>query len=168
VSDDLVIRRAEPADVPGMARLAGALVRMHHRVDPSRFLLVDEVEKGYGWWFGREIARPEAVAIVALRAGSVVGYAYGTLEERDWNLLLDEHGALHDVFVDETARGHGVGQRLVREAVAALEELGAPRVILSTMVSNETAQRLFRRCGFRPTMLEMTRDGETVASPKSG
>ena len=41
--------------------------------------------------------------------------------------------------------------------VARLEALGAPRVVLSTMVGNEAAQRLFRQCGFRPTMLEMTR-----------
>ncbi len=168
MSEDLVFRRAEPRDVPGMARLAGALVRMHHRVDPSRFFLVDEVEKGYAWWFGREIERSGVIAVVALQAERVVGYAYGTLEERDWNMLLDEHGALHDVFVDEAARGRGVGERLVREAVAALERLGAPRVVLSTMVSNETAQRLFRRCGFRPTMLEMMRDRETVASLKGG
>jgi hypothetical protein len=36
--------------------------------------------------------------------------------------------------------------------------LGAERVLLSTMVGNETAQHLFRATGFRPTMLEMTRD----------
>jgi ribosomal protein S18 acetylase RimI-like enzyme len=168
VSDDVVFRRAEARDVPEMARLAGQLVRMHHAADPSRFFLVDEVEKGYAWWFGREIARAAGVAIVASQADHVVGYAYGTLEERDWNMLLDEHGALHDVFVDQAFRGRGVGRRLVEEAVAALQRLGAPRVVLSTMFSNEQAQRLFRRCGFRPTMIEMTRDAETVTSPKNG
>jgi ribosomal protein S18 acetylase RimI-like enzyme len=30
-------------------------------------------------------------------------------------------------------------------------------VVLSTMVSNVGAQRLFEACGFRPTMLELTR-----------
>jgi RimJ/RimL family protein N-acetyltransferase len=35
-------------------------------------------------------------------------------------------------------------------------------VVLSTAVRNEAAQRLFARAGFRPTMIEMTRelDGE--------
>jgi hypothetical protein len=36
------------------------------------------------------------------------------------------------------------------------------------MVVNEAAQRLFRRCGFRPTMMEMMRDAETVTSSGSG
>jgi ribosomal protein S18 acetylase RimI-like enzyme len=43
--------------------------------------------------------------------------------------------------------------------IAALVTAGAPRVVLSTMVGNAAAQELFRACGFRPTMLEMTRGG---------
>lgn len=130
---------------------------MHHAVDPARFLLAENVEKGYARWFSRELTRPEAVILVATRAADVLGYTYGTLEERDWNMLLDAHGALHDVFVAADARRGGVGRRLVDAMVARLEALGAPRVVLSTMVGNEAAQRVFRQCGFRPTMLEMTR-----------
>jgi RimJ/RimL family protein N-acetyltransferase len=43
--------------------------------------------------------------------------------------------------------------------IRELEALGAPRIVLSTMVRNESAQRLFAAVGFRPTMLEMTRGG---------
>jgi ribosomal protein S18 acetylase RimI-like enzyme len=136
----------------------GQLVRMHHDADPSRFLLVDHVEEGYAWWFSRELDRAKAVLLVACAGASLVGYAYGTLEDRDWNLLLDTHGAVHDVFVAVQARRAGVGRRLVNALVEALRQLGAPKVVLSTMVGNESAQRLFRQCGFRATMLEMTRD----------
>lgn len=132
-------------------------MRMHHATDPARFLLVERVEEGYAYWFSRELARPGAVILVAVRGDEVLGYAYGTLEDRDWNMLLDAHGALHDVFVAEGGRRSGVGRALVTAMVAALERAGAPRVVLSTMVTNEAAQRVFRACGFRPTMLEMTR-----------
>jgi ribosomal protein S18 acetylase RimI-like enzyme len=158
VADDLVIRRAVGDDLEAVARLAGALVRMHHATDPARFLLVDKVEEGYAGWFSRELKRGKAVILVACVGPEIVGYGYGTIEERDWNLLLDAHGALHDVFVAEEARRAGVGKALIEELVRALEALGAPRVVLSTMVGNETAQRLFQDCGFRPTMLEMTRN----------
>ena len=142
---------------------------MHHAADPARFLLVDGVEEGYARWFSRELAQPGAVVLVAVRDGEAVGYAYGTVKGRDWNMLLDRHGALHDVFVASGARRSGVGRALVTAIVAALERAGAPRVILSTMVGNEAAQRVFRACGFRSTMLEMARDAQPAApgTPRS-
>jgi ribosomal protein S18 acetylase RimI-like enzyme len=130
---------------------------MHHETDPARFLLVDHVEDGYAWWFSRELKSADAVILVATQGKDIVGYAYGSIEERDWNMLLDAHGAVHDVFVAAEARRGGVGRELVRAMIARLEELGAPRIVLSTMVGNAPAQALFRECGFRPTMLEMTR-----------
>lgn len=45
------------------------------------------------------------------------------------------------------------------EAVlSALAAQGAPRTVLSTAARNEAAQRLFASFGFRPTMIEMTRE----------
>ena len=155
--DSIDIRRAEKGDLSVVGHLAGQLVRMHHEADPARFLLVDRVEEGYEHWLSRELGRAEAVVLVACRAARVVGYAYGTIEPRDWNLLLDAHGAVHDLFVADDARRGGVGRKLIEELVTALERLGAARFVLSTLVTNASAQRLFRACGFRPTMLEMTR-----------
>lgn len=160
----VVIRRATADDLPRAAALAAELVRFHHAVDPERFMLVDCVEEGYEAWFRRELGREHARILVADSAGDVVGYAYGTLEERDWNLLLDEHGAIHDVLVAERARRGGTGRRLVEAMIAELEALGAPRIVLSTMVQNQAAQRLFAACGFRPTLLEMTRN--RVSDPR--
>jgi ribosomal protein S18 acetylase RimI-like enzyme len=156
--EGVVVRRAEERDLAAVAPLAGELVRLHHATDPSRFFLPDRVEEGYARWLSREIARTEAVVLVAARGFEIVGYAYGTLEGRDWNMLLDAHGAVHDIYVAEHARRGGVGRMLVRAAAEALEALGARRIVLSTMVGNEVAQRLFRACGFRSTMIEMTRD----------
>jgi ribosomal protein S18 acetylase RimI-like enzyme len=157
MTSEIAIRRAAPADIEAIAALAGELVRLHHRTDPARFFLPDRVEQGYAWWLRRELSREAAVILVAEQAGEIVGYSYGALAERDFNALLDEHGAIHDVFVADSVRQRGVGQRLVEAMVAELTARGAPRIVLSTMVGNEAAQRVFARCGFRPTMLEMTR-----------
>lgn len=154
----IAVRRAAPEDIDEAARLAGMLVRMHHQHDPARFFLAEDVEAGYGWWLRRELARPEAVVMVATSDGAVVGYGYATREERDWNALLDDHGAIHDIFVLPEARRGGLGRRLLDALVAELEALGAQRIVLSTMVDNGPAQALFVAAGFRPTMLEMTRN----------
>ncbi len=158
MTNPVTIRKAGVADLEATAALAGKLVHLHHAVDPARFFLPERVEEGYAWWFRRELERAQAVILVAEQAGIIVGYAYGALEERDWNLLLDAHGAIHDIFVSEGERRAGIGGLLLRALLDHLEALGAPRVVLSTMVGNEHAQRLFRAFGFRPTLLEMTRE----------
>ncbi len=156
------VRAAQAADLEQVAKLAAKLVRLHHQWDPLRFMIQEPIEDGYRWWLGRELKNERAIVLVAsVREGGeerIAGYAYGRLEERDWNALLDVHGALHDILVDEGHRGHGVARALLDAMVARLGEMGAPRVVLHTASQNEAAQRLFREAGFRPTMLEMTRE----------
>ena len=155
---NVTVRRAAESDVTAAAELAGRLARLHHTTDPGRFFLPERVEQGYAHWFGRVLTDPTAVLLVAEVSGRLAGYAYGGLGEREWNLLLDEHGAIHDVYVDEAERRHGVGRALLAAIVAELEGLGAERIVLSTMPSNLAAQALFGSLGFRPTFLEMTRN----------
>jgi ribosomal protein S18 acetylase RimI-like enzyme len=163
----LDIRRATERDLPAAAALARHLVLQHHEKDPSRFFLPENVEEGYAWWFRRELARQAAVLLVAERDRELVGYAYGTLEERNFNLLIDRHGAIHDILVATEARRLGTGKALLSGVIEALEALGAPRILLYTMVDNLAAQALFRSFGFRPTMLEMTRDSRAPTTATS-
>jgi ribosomal protein S18 acetylase RimI-like enzyme len=151
------IRPARAEDLPAVSRLAAQLVRLHHRYDPPRFLLVEPVEDGYQWFFSREVTRKDAIILVAEdEAAHIIGYAYGTLEDRDWNDLLDACGKLNDLFVDPDARRHGVGRALVTEMFAALKARGAPRVVLLSAWKNPDAHAFFESLGFRRTMLEMT------------
>jgi ribosomal protein S18 acetylase RimI-like enzyme len=152
------VRPARPEDLPAVSRLAAELVRMHHRLDPPRFLLVEPVEDGYQWFFSRELKRKGALILVAedSEAGRILGYAYATLEGRNWNDLLDACGKLNDLFVDPTVRRAGVGRALVKEAVAALKARGAPRVVLLSAWRNPEAHAFFESLGFRRTMVEMT------------
>src|SRR3954454_10117439 len=107
-NDAVVVRAARTEDLEQVGRVAAQLVRLHHAWDAQRFMVVEPIEQGYRWWLGKEMANKEAVVLVATIGEAVVGYAYGRLEERDWNALLDVHGALHDILVDENARNGGV------------------------------------------------------------
>jgi ribosomal protein S18 acetylase RimI-like enzyme len=154
----MVVRPARPEDLPAVSLLAAELVRLHHRLDPQRFLLVEPVEKGYQWFFSRELERKGAIILVAEddADGRLLGYAYGTLEDRNWNDLLDACGKLNDLYVDASARRHGAGRALVTAMFAALKARGAPRVVLLTAWKNPDAHAFFEALGFRRTMLEMT------------
>jgi ribosomal protein S18 acetylase RimI-like enzyme len=158
-SDQVIIRRAEPRDLEVLGRLGAVLVRAHHAFDPARFMRPGpSVEEGYAWFLGSQLEETDAVVMVAERADVVVGYVYAGMEPRSWKELRDAAGFVHDVVVDEEARGHGIGGRLVEEAARWLEEHGAPRVMLWTAEANAPAQRLFAGLGFRRTMIEMTRE----------
>lgn len=159
-SKSLRVRPAVEQDLPRLGELARELVTQHHHADPQRFFLPEGVEAAYRAWFAREMLRSEAVLLVADRgdATPVVGYLYGRFEDRNWNMLLERHAALHDVFVDVEARAGGAGTALIERFCALARERGLPRVVLYSAASNDGAQRLFSRLGFRPTMVEMTRD----------
>jgi ribosomal protein S18 acetylase RimI-like enzyme len=153
------IRPAHPQDLPALARLGAKLAREHHAMDAARFFLPDEpLEAGYAWWLGKELRNRRAAVLAARSGGRVVGYAYGRMEPRDWNTLRNACGVAVDLWVEPAARGAGLGRRLVDALVEALEARGAERVVLNVASRNPAARKLFRRLGFRPTMLEMARE----------
>src|SRR6478735_9881974 len=124
----VIIRRAEARDLPGIAALAGQLVRQHHDFDALRFMLIPNVERCYAHFFASELSDPDVLLFTGELEGSVVGYAYARLEPRDWNALLDSCGALHDIFVGVGQRRQGVARRLVEAVREGLREKGAPRL----------------------------------------
>ncbi|SDD34898.1 Ribosomal protein S18 acetylase RimI [Terribacillus halophilus] len=55
---------------------------------------------------------------------------------------------LNDLYVVESARKQGVGERLLTAAEAFAKETGAGSIALSTAPDNEKAQRLYERKGY--------------------
>jgi len=161
------IRPAVRADLPALARLGAKLARAHHAMDADRFFLPEEpLEEGYAWWLGKELANPRAVVLAATAPpGGILGYAYGRIEPRDWNTLRDRCGVGVDLWVEPAARGAGVGARLLDALADALARRGAERVVVDVAARNPKAARLFARMGFRPTMLEMTREAPPRDKP---
>ena len=157
--DAVGIRAAKPADTAAIGRLGALLVRLHHDLDPQRFIAAtSRTESAYGSFLGTQLAEPNIVILVAERNGEVIGYSYAGVEGNDYMSLRGPAGALYDIVVDPAHRRHGVGRMLLDATLAALKARGAPRVVLSTAERNESAQRLFARAGFRRTMIEMTRE----------
>jgi len=155
-TDAITVRPARPADCKAMGRMGAALARAHHAWDPQRFFIWDDIEKGYAWWLGRELKNRRAVVLAAVKRGWVIGYAYGRMEPRDWNSLRDRCGVGIDLVVEPRHRGAGAGRMLSAALIDALRAKGAPRVVIETAAKNREARRLFKRLGFRQTVVEMT------------
>lgn len=159
MTDERIVRPAEPADLPAIGRLGALLVRVHHDFDARRFIAATpKTEQGYASYLGTQLAKSDVVVLVAEERGAVLGYTYAGVEGFDYMSLRGPAGVLYDIVVDPGCRGQGVGRLLLEATLAALKTRNAPRVVLSTAAQNDAAQHLFDRAGFRRTMIEMTRE----------
>lgn len=154
----ITIRRASKTDEKALGPLGAALMRQHHASDPRRFILTDRPEEGYGRFLVSQLKDPDMLVLVAERSNEVVGYVFAGIEPTSWRDLRGPCGFIHDVYVRESARKEGTGQRLLRDAIDWIHSRGMTQVVLWSKAGNDSAQRLFTKLGFRDTMIEMTLD----------
>lgn len=161
-TNDVTIRPARREDLQAVGVLGELLMRAHHDFDSARFMR-PATSEGYASFLGMQLHDPESVVLVAVATGEIVGYVFAGIEPLSWKELRERAGFIHDVAVREASRRAGIAEALVGAAIERLHALGAPRVILWTAVQNAGAQRLFARMGFRPTMIEMTREAKPTS-----
>jgi ribosomal protein S18 acetylase RimI-like enzyme len=128
------VERASEASgelVEAMERLLPQL--SSHRRPPS---LVELVEL---------TAAPGTTLFVARDGGGTI---VGMLTLVLYRVPTGVRGWIHDVVVDESARGQGAGESLTQEALRLAEHAGAISVELTTRSARETANRLYQRLGF--------------------
>jgi ribosomal protein S18 acetylase RimI-like enzyme len=81
------------------------------------------------------------------------GRILGTLTFVLYRVASGVKGRIEDVIVDESARGQGVGETLVREGMRLANEAGVLMLELTSMPYRQSANRLYKRLGFvrKPT-----------------
>jgi ribosomal protein S18 acetylase RimI-like enzyme len=93
------------------------------------------------------VASPTSSLFVA-RLASRGDVIVGAITLLIYRIPTGLHAVIEDVVVDESARGHGVGNALVSEAVELARNRGARHVNLTSRASREAANRLYQRAGF--------------------
>jgi ribosomal protein S18 acetylase RimI-like enzyme len=81
------------------------------------------------------------------------GRVAGVLTFVSYRVSSGIKGRLEDVIVDESVRGQGVGEALVREGMRRANEAGVLMLELTSMPYRQSANRLYKRLGFvrKPT-----------------
>jgi ribosomal protein S18 acetylase RimI-like enzyme len=95
--------------------------------------------------FFSESTRPEDV-LVAERDGVVAGWA--KIEHPTPFPSSGHVWTITGLAVDPAAQGNGVGRALVEALADEARSRGARRLTLRVFAPNETARRLYERCGF--------------------
>ena len=136
--EGLVIRPADPGDVPLLMRLILELAEYERLADQVR--ATDELlERAL---FGE---RPAAEALIAELAGEPAGYA---LFFPTFSTFLAIQGVwLEDLFVRPVFRRNGVGRALLAAVAARTRERGGERLEWAALDWNELALDFYRGLG---------------------
>ncbi|WP_267278412.1 GNAT family N-acetyltransferase [Arthrobacter sp. CDRTa11] len=142
MEDNVIVRSAQPEDVPGLAALKEAWAQLSHPVSESERR---EFAEDLAAWM-----RSQGQALlchVAEADGQLVGMAWLVLFER----VPDIHdrtrltGDIQSVYVLPQHRQRGIGRALVRSLIDAADERGVPRVTVS---ANAAAAAMYSAEGF--------------------
>lgn len=90
------------------------------------------------------VAAPASDVLLARLDGAIVG----TLTLVTFRIPTGMRAWIEDVVVDDSARGHGVGDQLNKFALQIAADKGCKTVDLTSRPSREAANRLYQRIGF--------------------
>ncbi len=152
------IRRAVEADAPKLCELAMKLVRQHQLYNPLRFVSFENHKDLLADFVGEELKNPKTIFWVAEKESEIVGYALICFEEESLIDIAEQSAWLHDIYVEESARGLNAGKLLLEASVDAARELGSRVLKLHVAPQNEIGQKLFEKFGFELTIKEMMFD----------
>lgn len=128
------IREARPADA---GLVAGMIKLLAHGEDGE-----SPVTAGY---VGEYLAAANVAALLAERGGVVVGLLTYSLHPGLFH--AGTWASIDEVIVRPEARGAGVGDALVAEAMCRFEALDCKEASVSTGLDNEPAKALYRKHG---------------------
>lgn len=153
----VTVRRAALGDARIIAEFAIRLFAQHRAYDEHRFAQIASIE-GAERFYSSQTNSKNAAVLVAEVNGEIVGFAYLQFEAMNYAGLLENALWLHDLYVDETARGQNAGKLLIEKSTEIAKDFGADKLMLSAAAQNENAQAFFKHSGFKTTMVEMMLD----------
>jgi len=148
-------RPATEADLPRLAELARAVIA---ELAPTR---------GGAVWKAREaraepltenlgplVGDPDHRVLVGTIDGVVMGYAVGRLERLSDGSTL---GVIDDIFVEEGARGIGIGEGMINDLIAWCEAAGCIGIDAMALPGHRMTKNFFEESGFSARQLIMHR-----------
>jgi GNAT superfamily N-acetyltransferase len=117
----------------------------------QRFYGVEEIDEERNRAFFRRFLAPseDGMLLGARAGGPLLGYA--CLYWHFSSLQATETVLMNDLYVDEGARGRGIGRALIEATADVARERGASHVEWATEPDNQTAQRLYDSTGAERT-----------------
>lgn len=124
-NQEVVLRRMELGDIPALLALENLCFEQLWRYDTASFA---------------DMMLTHPYFVVAVLDGNVIGYQF--------NALDSSYGYLVRIAVHPACSGHGIGVRLMAEAIRFFQHAHVTRIMLNTQQENTHAHRLYEWFGF--------------------
>ncbi len=113
--------------------------QISYTIEPVRPYLKRYPAEQFDW--NTFIGNPDKAIYLAYVDGQVAGQI---ILWKNWN----GYGYIEDIAVDVHFRRHGIGRRLIEQAITWAKERGLPGLMLETQNNNIAGCRLYEACGF--------------------
>jgi aminoglycoside 6'-N-acetyltransferase I len=135
--EQLVFRKMDTSDLDAYCRL---FQRVFASPPWNEEWSMDRIDRD----IGKLMRKKGFIGLVAGVGANCIGFTAGSRLK-----IFPKIFYLAQLFVDETVRGKGIGNSLVRETITIARDHGASKIILLTKPDSK-AEKFYRRIGFSP------------------
>jgi ribosomal protein S18 acetylase RimI-like enzyme len=151
-------RCAEPGDADAIDRLICYLDAFHAQARPDMFRAPTGKPRGDDF-LARVLEDPFQTLLVAEQAGQVVGYVHVCVKQTPASSykIGRRFGEIDSLAVLPQVQRLGLGRKLIQDALEWLSRQGVDDHQIAVHAFNDSALRLYQRCGFAPSVVMLRR-----------
>ncbi|MEI9990984.1 MAG: GNAT family N-acetyltransferase [Rhizomicrobium sp.] len=130
--------------------------RFEHALEPDR-RLDPAVAREHFAALTQKVATNQGRMFIAEEDGRAVGWVVFLVERKPVFVVEDErtHGYITELFVEDGARGLGVGRALIEACEDEARRLGLSQIMIGLLTKNARAAEIYARAGYGPYASEL-------------
>lgn len=157
MADSFTLRDARlPDDKPALVAFIDGLQHYEYRFEANRRI---DAQAGADYFVVLldRVAEHQGRIFVAEADGQPIGWAVFLVEQDFIYVIEDErtYGYIAELFVNEAARGRGVGQALIRACEGEGRARGLKRMMIGVIPANVRAAKVYADAGYSPYAMEL-------------
>jgi len=149
----IVIRAGRIKDAEKTLPIWDQFVEYHRRISAFDFDMVDSAREMWAKYFERHVRSRTRQAIVAERAGEIVGFLLGEIQKRPPIFVMPRQAYVDSIGVLERYRNQGIGSMMLDAFAEWARAKAMPYIMLFVAVENDAARHFYEKRGFRSMML---------------
>ena len=126
------------------------------KLDKEKYnIITSEYREKYFEKTMQEIEKYQGKMFLYVEGGNVLGLIVGMVYNDATDFKAPKRGKITEFIVSKSARGKGVGKKLLQKAEGYLKLLGCSAILLDVFAYNEGAIEFYKKHGYNARLIEM-------------